>query len=122
MTLRRGLIRTATDPVSVEHWTNAGEMAIAAAANLLRPAAERVPFAPVPTFWSDQYDVKIKAAGLFALADRQDVVEEQATETGEGWRLVLEGHRGEQLVGAVTFNRNRSFIDYRRRIEQELAR
>ncbi|HET9104207.1 MAG TPA: FAD/NAD(P)-binding oxidoreductase [Solirubrobacteraceae bacterium] len=108
-------------PVSVEHWTNAGEMAIAAAANLLRAPADREPFSPVPTFWSDQYEVKIKSAGLFGLADRQVVVEEETADTGAGWRLVLEGHRGEQLVGAVTFNRNRSFIDYRRRIEQDLA-
>ena len=108
----------ADGPVSVEHWTNAGEMAIVAAANLLRPVAERERFAPVPTFWSDQYDVKMKSAGLFGQADGQLVVEE---ETGEPWRLVLEGHRGDQLVGAVTFNRNRSFIDYRRQIEHDLA-
>lgn len=32
-----------------------------AAANLLAAPSAREPFAPVPTFWSDQYDVTIKS-------------------------------------------------------------
>jgi len=32
--------------------------------------------ASVPTFWSDQYDIKIKSAGLLSVADRWVVVED----------------------------------------------
>ena len=67
----------ADEPVSIEHWTNAGDMASVAAANLLRSHTERERFAPVPTFWSDQYDVTIKAAGLFGQADRRAIVDEE---------------------------------------------
>ncbi|QFU89604.1 NAD(P)/FAD-dependent oxidoreductase [Amycolatopsis sp. YIM 10] len=47
----------------IEHRTNAAEQGIAAARNLL--GAQRS-FAPVPYFWSDQYDLKIRAYGLLA--------------------------------------------------------
>ncbi|MFI1158611.1 NAD(P)/FAD-dependent oxidoreductase [Streptomyces sioyaensis] len=71
-------------PLRFEHRMNATEQGIAAARNLLAelaaeapaadgeaiPAQERRPFAPVPYFWSDQYDLKIQAYGLTAGADR----------------------------------------------------
>ncbi|WP_053743082.1 NAD(P)/FAD-dependent oxidoreductase [Streptomyces sp. NRRL WC-3618] len=44
----------------IEHRTNAAEQGMAAARNLL---GARRPFAPVPYFWSDQYDMKIRAYG-----------------------------------------------------------
>ncbi|WP_435173802.1 NAD(P)/FAD-dependent oxidoreductase [Actinacidiphila sp. bgisy145] len=50
-------------PMRVEHRTNASEQGMAAARNLLRPQEPR-PFAPVPYFWSDQYDLKVQAYGL----------------------------------------------------------
>jgi NADPH-dependent 2,4-dienoyl-CoA reductase/sulfur reductase-like enzyme len=46
----------------LEHRMNATEQAMAAAANLL---GANQPFAPVPYFWSDQYDTKIQAYGIF---------------------------------------------------------
>jgi len=45
----------------VEHRTNAAEQALAAVRSLLDPAAQ--PFAPVPYFWTDQYDVRIQMHG-----------------------------------------------------------
>ncbi|MFD5386883.1 NAD(P)/FAD-dependent oxidoreductase, partial [Streptomyces sp. NPDC127074] len=47
----------------IEHRTNATEQGMAVARNLLRPDDERRPFAPVPYFWSDQYDLRIQAHG-----------------------------------------------------------
>jgi hypothetical protein len=41
---------------------NATEQAIAAAGNLL---GDDRPFTPVPYFWTDQYDTKIQAYGIF---------------------------------------------------------
>jgi NADPH-dependent 2,4-dienoyl-CoA reductase/sulfur reductase-like enzyme len=46
----------------LEHRMNATEQAIAAAGNLL---GDNQPFAPVPYFWTDQYDTKIQAYGIF---------------------------------------------------------
>jgi 3-phenylpropionate/trans-cinnamate dioxygenase ferredoxin reductase subunit len=46
----------------VEHRFNATEQAVAAAGNLL---GDDRPFAPVPYFWTDQYDTKIQAYGIF---------------------------------------------------------
>ncbi|MCM2393535.1 NAD(P)/FAD-dependent oxidoreductase [Streptomyces albipurpureus] len=46
--------------IRVEHRMNATEQGMAAARTLL---GRRLPFAPVPYFWTDQYDVKIQAYG-----------------------------------------------------------
>lgn len=46
----------------VEHRMNATEQAMAVAANLL---GDNRPFAPVPFFWTDQYDTKLQAYGTF---------------------------------------------------------
>jgi len=46
----------------LEHRMNATEQAIAAAGNLL---GDNQPFAPVPYFWTDQYDTRIQAYGIF---------------------------------------------------------
>jgi 3-phenylpropionate/trans-cinnamate dioxygenase ferredoxin reductase subunit len=99
--------------VCIEHWSNARDMADLAARNLLLGVAERSPMASlasVPTFWSDQYDVKIKSAGFLRAADRWTVVSEDP----ERPSLLVEGRRGDELVGAVAFNMNRSIINYHR--------
>jgi 3-phenylpropionate/trans-cinnamate dioxygenase ferredoxin reductase subunit len=100
------------EPICIEHWSNARDMGIAAAANLVREPEARTAFTAVPTFWSDQYDVKIKSAGLLAAADSFTVVDEDP----ERPALVVEAHRGEALVGAVVFNRNRTIIQYQRQL------
>lgn len=46
--------------VRLEHWDNALRQSEVAARNLL---GRRVPFAPVPYFWSDQYDMKLQYVG-----------------------------------------------------------
>jgi NADPH-dependent 2,4-dienoyl-CoA reductase/sulfur reductase-like enzyme len=56
----------------IEHRTNAAEQGMAAARNLL--GAQR-PFAPVPFFWSDQYDMKIRAYGYLRGHDEVRIVE-----------------------------------------------
>ncbi|WP_198347595.1 NAD(P)/FAD-dependent oxidoreductase [Nocardia terrae] len=97
---------------SVEHWTNARDMAATAAANLLASVEERKPLSSVPACWSDQYDVKIKTAGFLRAANRYVVVEDDP----ERPALVVEAYRDEELVGAIVFNRNRSIINYQRRL------
>jgi NADPH-dependent 2,4-dienoyl-CoA reductase/sulfur reductase-like enzyme len=104
-------------PTWIEHWSNARDMGAAAALNLLRSPDTRAPFAAVPTFWSDQYDVKIKSAGLLSSADRFTVIEEDP----ERPALVAEAYRGDELIGAVVFNRNRTIIGYQRQLAQALV-
>ena len=53
--------------VRLEHWDNALRQAEAAARNLL---GRRVAYAPVPYFWSDQYDLKLQYVGYATEWDR----------------------------------------------------
>jgi len=50
----------------IEHWDNAQEQGAHAARTLLADLAggQGAPYAPVPWFWSDQYDRKLQVAGL----------------------------------------------------------
>lgn len=80
----------------IEHRTHAAEQGMAAARNLLAPDA-RKPFAPVPYFWSDQYDMKIQAYGYLRGHDQVAVVEGDLTE-----RRFLAAYRtGDRLVGVL---------------------
>ncbi|WP_235215609.1 NAD(P)/FAD-dependent oxidoreductase [Phaeacidiphilus oryzae] len=80
----------------IEHRTNAAEQAMAAARNLLRPD-RAVPFAPVPYFWSDQYEVKLQAYGHLRGHDEARVVE---GDPAEGAFLVAY-RTGDRLTGAL---------------------
>ncbi|MFE7274108.1 NAD(P)/FAD-dependent oxidoreductase [Streptomyces sp. NPDC057623] len=80
----------------IEHRTNAAEQGMAAARNLLHPHA-RKPFAPVPYFWSDQYDMKIQAYGYLRGHDEVAVVE---GDLAEG-RFVAAYRRGDRVTGAL---------------------
>jgi len=86
----------------IEHWnipTDTGKRAAAVIAALIDagekwPAILEDPFKPVPSFWSDQYDVHLLAFGSLALADRAELVAGEISAD-----CVFEYHRGEQLVG-----------------------
>ncbi|MEV0642953.1 FAD-dependent oxidoreductase [Streptomyces sp. NPDC050619] len=80
----------------IEHRTNAAEQGMAAARNLLNPQA-RKPFAPVPYFWSDQYDMKIQAYGFLRGHDEVTVVDGDLAER----RFVAAYRTGERLSGAL---------------------
>ncbi len=49
--------------IMLESWQNAQNQAIAVAQNIARGDA-RLPYAEVPWFWSDQYDVNLQITGL----------------------------------------------------------
>ncbi|MBP2329420.1 NADPH-dependent 2,4-dienoyl-CoA reductase/sulfur reductase-like enzyme [Kibdelosporangium banguiense] len=83
-------------PMRIEHRTNAAEQGMAAARNLLHPEARR-PFAPVPYFWSDQYDMKIQAYGYLRGHDDIAIVDGNVTK-----RRFLAAYRtGDRLAGAL---------------------
>ncbi|MFI6935247.1 NAD(P)/FAD-dependent oxidoreductase [Streptomyces sp. NPDC050287] len=80
----------------VEHRTNAAEQGMAAARNLLRPQA-RKPFAPVPYFWSDQYDMKIQAYGFLRGHDEVAVVDGDLAER----RFLAVYRTGDRVSGVL---------------------
>ncbi|MEU0280576.1 FAD-dependent oxidoreductase [Streptomyces sp. NPDC006195] len=82
----------------IEHRTNAAEQAMAVVRNLLAPERNvRRPFAPVPYFWSDQYDMKVQAYGFLRGHDEAVVMEEDASRQ----RFLLAYRRGDRLVGVL---------------------
>ena len=84
-------------PMRIEHRTNAAEQGMAAARNLLLPSGARRPFAPVPYFWSDQYDMKVQAYGYLRGHDAVRIVEGAL-----GERRFLAAYRtGDRLAGVL---------------------
>ncbi|MFE9646312.1 NAD(P)/FAD-dependent oxidoreductase [Streptomyces sp. NPDC006365] len=81
----------------IEHRTNAAEQGMAAARNLLAAPQARKPFAPVPYFWSDQYDMKIQAYGYLRGQDEVTVVDGELAER----RFIAAYRTGERLTGAL---------------------
>ena len=72
------------------------------------------PFAPVPFVWSDQYDLKIQAAGRIAPDDEMFVAHGSLAER----RFVaLFGRKG-RLRGALAINRVRQLMGYRRMLRE----
>ncbi len=99
----------------VEHWENAVEQGRAAALSLLHGDAAPA-FAPVPWFWSDQYDTKIQLAGWPGADATVQVVEEDES----AGRLVALYGRGGKVVGVLGLNRPRQVMHYRMQIEAGL--
>ncbi|WP_411152713.1 NAD(P)/FAD-dependent oxidoreductase [Streptomyces sp. A30] len=81
----------------IEHRTTAAEQGMAAARNLLAAPQARKPFAPVPYFWSDQYDMKIQAYGYLRGHDEVAVVEGDLADS----RFVAAYRTGDRLTGVL---------------------
>jgi len=101
----------------VEHWEHALDMAAHAARRLLAGDAPGEPFAPVPFFWSDQYDRKIQLAGRVRPTDDLAIV---AGSTEDRRFCALYGRNG-RVVGALTMNMPARVIRYRRQIAEGLG-
>jgi NADPH-dependent 2,4-dienoyl-CoA reductase/sulfur reductase-like enzyme len=88
--------------VRIEHWDNAQEQGPHAARTLLAGLAGGVgePFAPVPWFWSDQYDRKLQVAGRTGADCDVDVVAGSVADR----RFVALYGRGDQLVAVLGMN------------------
>ena len=101
-------------PTRIEHWTNAAEQGPLAGRNAVSDPAERKAHTSVPMFWSDQYDVKIQAVGLPALAERVHMAEVAP----EGDRFVAVGERDGKVIAAYAFNGARRLPVYRRHVAE----
>lgn len=87
-------------PRRVEHWTSVTDTARRAGATLGRylVGAEQdpSPFAAVPSFWSDQYELRLQSFGSVGVGDRTEVLE------GDLDGEVAVGYlRDDALVGVV---------------------
>jgi NADPH-dependent 2,4-dienoyl-CoA reductase/sulfur reductase-like enzyme len=108
------------EEMRVEHWTNAAEQGSAAAANLLAVAAGEQPtaYAPVPFFWSDQFESRIQFVGRAAGADDEDV--QVVAGDPSGAFVALYGHRG-RLRGALGVSMPRLVMPYRKLLAERAS-
>jgi len=81
----------------LENRTNATEQGLAVAANLL---GEPRPYAPVPYFWSDQFDAKIQVFGLPG-GEAELVEGDLGFDAGTGKRRFVIRYRQDGRVSAV---------------------
>lgn len=106
-------------PRRVEHWQMPGETARQAASTLLAQLAGRPPgtdvFRPLPSFWSDQFDLRLQSFGAPALADEISVLEGDLAE-----QAVIGYRRAGTLVGAVLLGLARQAPRWRREVLQGL--
>ena len=100
------------ETMRVEHWDNAAAQGAHAARRLLDTGTG--PFAPVPWFWSDQYDRKIQLAGRVRPDDEVRVVNGSVEER----RFAAIYGRAGRITGVLGFNRPRHVMRYRAMIEQ----
>lgn len=109
------------EATAVEHWNIPTETAKRAAEVII--AAQRGPealrpcldagFAPVPSFWSDQFDAHLLAYGMLGYADRSELLHGDVS--GD---CVFGYFRGEELVGVCGVGSRSLLMTYR----GELAR
>ena len=104
----------------VEHWDHAIEQGAAAARRLLAEAGvgglAAAPFAPVPWFWSDQYDRKIQMAGRPAPTDDLVVIDGSVAEA----RFAVAFRRGARCTGVLAVHRPRIAVGARMKMLESL--
>lgn len=93
-------------PRRVEHWSIPTDTAKRAATTLLTELTgaepDPAPFAPVPSFWSDQLDLRFQSFGSPALADEARLVEGDLDRLADG--VLVNYHRAGSHVGTVAIN------------------
>ncbi|WP_455356775.1 NAD(P)/FAD-dependent oxidoreductase [Streptomyces sp. SYSU K217416] len=93
-------------PRRVEHWSIPADTAKRAAATLTAQLDGRAPgsapFAPVPSFWSDQLDLRFQSFGSPALADEVHLHEGDLDHLRAG--VLATYHRRSRHVGTVAIN------------------
>ncbi|MGW2224048.1 NAD(P)/FAD-dependent oxidoreductase [Streptomyces formicae] len=90
-------------PRRVEHWSVPGDTARHAARTLLAALTDTprdpAPCAPLPSFWSDQFTLRLQSFGQPALADRAELLSGDP-ESADG-DLLYGYYLGERLIGVA---------------------
>ena len=104
-------------PRRVEHWNlptetgkRAGQLIAAQLAGENCEPLAAAGFAPLPSFWSDQYDAHLLAFGMTYLADRSELVAGRVDD-----ECVVEYYRGDELVGVCGIGMRSAVQAYRTR-------
>lgn len=97
----------------LEHRLNATDQGAVAAHNLLH--GDTRPFAPLPYFWSDQYDVKIQAHGV--LPEGSEVTIEEGS-IGDG-RFAAVYRTGGEITGVLGWNAPTLVLPHRKRLLEQ---
>jgi 3-phenylpropionate/trans-cinnamate dioxygenase ferredoxin reductase subunit len=100
--------------IRLENRTNATEQAIAVARDLL---GDGEPYLPVPSFWTDQYGVKIQVHGTIAPGCRTDVVD---GDPADG-RFVALAHDGDRLAGVLGWGMPKQARLHRQELADQIA-
>jgi len=108
---------TFDEVMRVEHWDNAIAMGAHAARTLLAGPEGAEAFAPVPWFWSDQYDRKVQLAGRAGADDDVEVVSGSVEER----RFVAFYGRSGRVVGVLGMNQPAKVARWRSLVEQRTA-
>ena len=103
----------------VEHWTNAAEQGAQAANNLLAESLGQptAPYAPVPFFWSEQYDRRIQFLGRAAADDEVRIF---AGSVDERRFAALYGRQG-RLRGVLGLNMPRHVMPFRNHLLDRIS-
>jgi len=106
----------AGEEMRIEHWTNAAEQGAAAAANLLSEltGTDPLPYAPVPFFWSDQFDSRIQFVGRRHGDDEVRLVSGDL----DGKFTALYGH-DDRLRGVLGVSIPRTVMSYRKLLAEK---
>jgi NADPH-dependent 2,4-dienoyl-CoA reductase/sulfur reductase-like enzyme len=106
------------EEMRIEHWTNAAEQGALAASNLLSEASgqQRVDYAPVPFFWSEQYDRRIQFLGRAAGDDDVEIV---AGSVDDRQFAALYGSGG-RLRGVLGVNMPRAVMPFRKHLLERI--
>ncbi len=107
------------EDMRVEHWTNAAEQGAAAASNLLAESLGQrtTPYAPVPFFWSEQYDRRIQFLGR-SHAEHEVRVVAGAVDDRQFVALYGDGHR---LRGVLGMNMPRQVMPFRNLLVERIG-
>jgi len=98
----------------LEHRMNATEQGIAVAGNLL---GDNQAFAPVPYFWTDQFDTKIQAYGIFPTGSDIQIV---SGDPGERRFVAAYGWNG-TVTGVLGWNSPREVRTLRQLVADRVA-
>lgn len=106
------------EEMRIEHWTNAAEQGALAASNLLSEASGQpcVDYAPVPFFWSEQYDRRIQFLGRAAADDDVRIV---AGSVEDRQFAALYGSGG-RLRGVLGVNMPRAVMPFRKHLLERI--
>ena len=102
---------------AVEHWGNAVDQARHAAGNMLARPADQRPYSHLPAFWSSQFGLNIKLAGVTEGADALAVV--QGSRASQRF-LAVYGRAG-RSIAALSFDQARWLPSYAEAVAAGMA-